>query len=108
MKKLELFSNNKTYMFPNGDIATPQKITAQFPAVNAFPHVIETDEGGEVCFAVMNLSALKAIHNVPVSLSAQEAIAQLEEIMNAPAPEPEPDANERIAAALEFQNLLSL
>ena len=34
MIRLELFDGTKTYMFPNGDIATPEKIRQQFPAVD--------------------------------------------------------------------------
>ena len=44
----------------------------------------------------------------PTTLSEEEAIAALEVIVNTPPPEPEPTADERIAAALEFQNILGL
>ena len=40
MIKLVLFDGSTTYMFPNGEIATPAKIRAQFPAVDVFPHGI--------------------------------------------------------------------
>ena len=48
MRKLEIYDNKKTYMFPNGDLATPRDIERDFPAISAFKHVIETDEAGEV------------------------------------------------------------
>ena len=35
-------------------------------------------------------------------------ILKIEEIVNTPAPEPEPSAEERIASALEYQNLMSM
>lgn len=106
MLKMVKFDGKKTYMFPNGEVATPEKIRAQFPAVDVFTHVLEIN--GNVCQAVMELGALRGIHNIDESLTEDEAIAKIEEIINTPAPEPAPSAEERIAASLEFQNLMSL
>ena len=106
MLKLEKFDGTKTYMFPSGEIATPERIKADFPAVEVFPHVLEIN--GNVCQAVMELGALRGIHNIDEALSEDEAIAAIEEIVNTPAPEPAPSAEERIAAAMEFQNLLNM
>lgn len=106
MLKLEKFDGTKTYMFPNGAVATPEAIRAQFPAADVFPHVLEIN--GDVCQAVMSLAALRALHNVDAALTEGEAVATIEAIVNAPAPEPAPLPEERIAAALEFQNLLSI
>ena len=108
MKKLEKYTGDKTYMFPNGVLATPEKILEQFPAVLTFTHVIETDEAGEVCFAVENLSAMRSIYEIDKNLTEDEAITKIEEIINTPPPEPEPSAQERIASALEYQNLMSM
>lgn len=103
----EKFSGNKTYMFPNGSLATPAAIRSQFPAVDAFTHILEVN--GDVCQAVMNLNALRQMHNIDSSLNEAEAIAALEQIANTPILEDTiPSADERIAAALEFQNLMSL
>lgn len=106
MMKLEKFDGTKTYMFPNGAIATPEVIRANFPAVDMFPHVIEVN--GDVCQAVMSLNALREMHNIDSTLDEAGAIAAIETIMNTPAPDPGPTAEERIAAAMEFQNLLAL
>ena len=108
MKKIEKYLGNKTYMFPNGAIATPEILLEQFPAALTFTHIIETDEAGEVCFAVQNLSAMRGVYGVDASLSEDEAIAKIEEIINTPKPEPEPSAEERIASALEYQNLMTM
>lgn len=108
MKIIEKYTGEKTYMFPNGAIATPEAMLAQFPAILAFAHIIETDEAGEVAFAVQNLSAMKSFHGIDKSLPEAEAIAAMQEIINAPPPEPVSSAEERIAAALEFQNIMSL
>lgn len=106
MLKLEKFDGSKTFMFPNGALATPEEIRSQFPAVDTFTHVLEIN--GNVCQAVMELQALRSLHNIDESLSEEEAIQALEQIINTPPPEPEPTAEERIAAALEFQNILAL
>ena len=109
MKKIELYTGDKIYMFPNGDIATKEKMLEQFPAVLTFDHIIETDEAGEVAFAVQNLSAMCSLYQIDTSLSVEEKIAKIEEIINT---EQEEDtsasAEERIAAALEAQVLMSL
>jgi hypothetical protein len=105
MKKLEKWTGQKTYMYPNGELATPERINADFPAGLHFTHVIETDESGQVCFAFMNLSALRSQYEIDIELSEDDAIAEIEAIINTPEPEPEPSAEERIAAAMEYQNL---
>jgi len=87
MKKLEKYTGDKTYMFPNAAIATPTVMLVNFPAVLAFAHVIETDENGEVCFAVMNLSALRSQYEIDPGLNEAAAIAAIEEIINTPPPE---------------------
>lgn len=108
MIKVEKYTGEKTYMFPNGDIASPEKVKEKFPACLLFPHIVETDEAGQVMFAFQNLAAVKSQMGIDASLSESESIAKIEEIRNAPAPEPMPTPEERIASALEFNNILSL
>ena len=108
MKVIEKYTGTKTYMFPNGEIATPKIIEQNYPAITTFTHIIETDEMGEVCFAVQNLSAMRGFYGIDSSLTEEEAIAAIQEIVNAPQPQPEPSAEERIAAALEYQNLVNM
>lgn len=107
MKKLEKYVGDKTYMFPNGSLATPERMLEQFPAVLTFTHIIETDEAGEVCFAVQNLNAMRSLYAIDKALTETEAIAKIEEIINTE-PEYEPSAEERIASALEYQNLMTM
>lgn len=106
MLRLVKFDNTTTYMFPNGAIATPEVIVKEYPAVMYFVHVLEVN--GDVCQAVMNLKALRGIHNIDDSLTEDEAIAAIEVIMNTPPLDPEPTAEERIAASLEYQNLMMM
>jgi hypothetical protein len=104
--KVIKYDPSKTYMFPNGELATPEKVQEQFPAMAHFTHIIETD--GEVLFAVQNLSAMRNFHGIDPALTEAEAITAIEVIVNTPVPEPEPSAEERIAAAMEFQNLMMI
>lgn len=106
MLKLVKFDGTKTYMFPSGEIATPTIIREKFPAVDLFTHVLEIN--GDVCQAVMNLNALRQLHNIDDALSESEAIAAIEVIINTPPPVPDPTPEERMAAAMEFQNMLAL
>lgn len=105
MIKIEKYNGTKTYMYPNGSIATPEVIKKDFPAVDRFTHIIETDESGEVLFAIQNLAAIKSQMGLAKSLSDNEAIAKIEELRNT-VPENFPSPTERIASALEFQNML--
>lgn len=108
MKIIEKYTGDKTYMFPNGALADKNAVLQQFSAALAFPHIVETDEKGEVLFALQNLSAMRTHYGIDTSLSEEEAIAKIQEIVNAPEPEPEPSAEERMAAAMELQALNSL
>lgn len=93
------YDKRTTYMFPNGGLATPEVVLQKYPAVAHFTHVIETD--GEVLFAIENLSAMRKLHGIDAALSETDAIVALEAKFNEK-PEPEPSAEERTAAALEF------
>ncbi|MEA4920804.1 MAG: hypothetical protein VB078_07780 [Clostridiaceae bacterium] len=109
MKKVEKYTGDKTYMFPNGAIATREAVLQQFPAALAFAHIVETDEGGEVMFALQNLSAMRSFHGIGSTLSEAEAIAAIQTAVNTPeAVDSTPSAEERIAAALEYQVMASL
>jgi hypothetical protein len=107
MKYVEKYTGEKTYMFPNGHIATPEVVLQQFPAALVFPHIVETDESGQVLFAIQNLAAMRTIHDIDAALSEMDAIDAVEIAINTP-PIYEPSAEERIAAAMEFQNLMML
>lgn len=108
MKKIVKYTGEKTYMYPNGSIATPEKVKEDFLAILKFPHIIETDASEQVLFAVDNLSAVRFQMGIDTSLSEDEAIAKIEEIRNTLPAEPDPSAEERIAAALEYQNIANL
>lgn len=107
MKKIIKYTGDKTFMFPNGHLATKERVLQEFPAALTFTHIIETDEHEEVCFAVQNLSAMRGVYGIDSTLTEAEAIAAIQEVVNR-VPEVEPSAEERIASALEFQNMMTL
>lgn len=104
--RLEKFDGTKTYMTPSGAVYTPDRIRAEFPAVDHFVHVLEIN--GDVCQAVLNLRMLRSMYNIDESLSETEAIQAIEGIINTPPPEPEVSTEERIVAATELQNMLKI
>lgn len=108
MKIVEKYTGEKTYMFPNGALATKEAVLQKFPAALTFTHIVETDEEGQVMWAFQNLAAMKTIHGIAKETSEADAIAQIQTIINTPAPDPEPSAEERMAAAMELQALNSL
>ena len=109
MTKIKLYTGEKTYMFPTGELATKERVLEQFPAALTFKHIVQTDENEEVMWAFMNLSATRTQYNIDSSLSDDDAILAIQDIINTPEPVDEtPTADERIAAALEYQVMASL
>ena len=108
MKKVIKYTG-QLFMFPNGALATREAVLAEFPAALTFTHVVETDENEEVMWALQNLSALRSQMGIDSSLTEEEAIATIEKIVNTePEVSTEATAEERIAAALEYQVMASL
>lgn len=105
---LEFYNEEKTYYYPDNKLATPE---LDFPIVNSgLKLVIETDEEGIYFYtAPVTLKVLANRHDVNINgLSDEEALQAIEDKLNKPLPAPEPTAESRIAAALEYQNLLNL
>lgn len=109
MKIIEKYTGEKVYMFPNGAIGDKEAVLKNTPAALLFTHIVETDENGEVMWALQNLSAVRSMYNIDKSLTEDEAIAAIQELVNTAAePDTSPTAEERIAAALEYQVMDSL
>lgn len=109
MVKIIKYTGEKTFMFPNGALATKEDVLKQFPAALAFVHIVETDENEEIMWALQNLSAVRSQLGIDSSLSEDEAIAAIQEIRNTvPEEDTTPTTEERIAAALEYQVMTSL
>lgn len=116
MKIIEKYTGEKTYMFPNGVLATPKVMLEQFPAILTFVHIIETDENGEVAFSVQNLSAMRGFYKIDSSLNESEAIQAIQDAINTEPIDDGTISNEEltatslasIAASLEYQNMMTL
>ncbi len=110
--KLELYTGERTYMFPTGALATPEVIEIEFSAIKVFPHVVQVN--GNVFEAVQELNAMKNMFTSMYGCdftdkTNDESLLIMENLINnPPVVEVEPTAEERIAAALEYQNLLSM
>ena len=102
MKKLLIYNRKTTYMYPSGKVATPEVVVNDYPASQSFKFIIETDEAKEVIYGFYPFSSLKSQYNIDASLSDEEALLAIEEIINTPVEEStESTAEERQAAALE-------
>lgn len=107
MKILEFYTGEKDYMYPNGELATRERVLTDFPAILSFKHCIETDENSQVMFAVNNFSAMRTMYNIDKTLSDEDALIAIQNIMNAE-PEEFIDDNTRIADALEDLVVLNM
>ena len=111
MRIIEKYTGTQTYMYPSGAMATPERVKADTPAVNYFPFVVETDEGHQVMFSLQNLMAMRGFYNIDPGLTEEDAIVAIQDLLNVePAVDPDPESTpeERIAAALEYSNLMSM
>lgn len=107
---LEIYNPQKTYMFPNMQLATPERIQMEYTAVNnpSVPCVITTDDSATMFYSIDLLPAMAQRLGVDISTMTtdEEKLVAMEAVLNAPQPEPQPTAEERIAASMEYQNLL--
>lgn len=109
--KLELYDSTRTYMYPNSQIAPPEKVKEDYPAVAYFPHVIEVS--GNTLQGIFELWSMRAQYEISELLENADAVIAIQDKINAARAAAEaqaevPTANERIAAALELQNLLAM
>ena len=102
--------DGKTRMFPSKRICTKEIFYDKYPAANQFTFCIVTDDADEIITQVETLNTLKTRYNIPADTEDYAAVLQIQEAMNTPIEpvEPEPTAEERIAASLEYQNLLAM
>ena len=108
MIKLEFYTGEKDYVTPSGVLYNKEKVLEEFPAALSVPFVVETNSKGRVIFGMSALDTLCSVYGIDDKLSDEEAIAAIEEIRNTPTPDPEPTAEERIAAAQELIALNSM
>ncbi len=110
MYKAILYGNDhtQTYLFPTGAIASPEVMKQKYPAITLEPQLVVLL--GKTVQSIQDFSAMRMHYQIDPALSEAEALAAIEDILNnPPAPEEgEPTAEERIAAALEYQVVNSM
>lgn len=103
----EIYDNTKTYYSPIGELFTPEEVAKRFAIVNSgLPVAIDTDKSHTIFGGYGLLAQYRDQFNIDDTLSDEEAITEIERVANLLPPEPEPTAEERIASAMEYQNLL--
>lgn len=111
MVKIKLWDKKTPLIYANGELASPAKVLEDYPFTRYAPTVLEYNaemDAGIMIGGIDNLYVLRQIHAIDETLTDEQAVEAILEIRNTPLPEPEPRAEERIAAALEFQTLMSL
>ena len=107
---LEFYNDKKTYYFPDMTEATPEIVASTYPIVSSnVTCVIETDKDRNLFYTTPKpLGALATQLGVELKeyFSEEDSLEFLEGKLNEPLPEPEPSAEERIASAMEFQNMM--
>jgi hypothetical protein len=107
MRYLEIYNSKKTYYSPAYEEFTPEHVMSHYAIVNIGTCIIETNVSGKMFYSVELIENMRDRLGIDESLTDEEAVKAMETIINTVV-EPEPTAEERIASALEFQNLTSL
>jgi hypothetical protein len=108
---LELFDRTKTYITPDGHVQTPEALGMMFSLVNVpdLKLVIQTDVTATYLYTTpepLGTLAQRLGLDYTQYATDEDLLVAMEDILNAPQPVPEPTAEERIAAAMEYQNLM--
>lgn len=109
--KVIKYTGEKTYLFPNGSIASPEVVKSEYPGCEIATFVAITDESEETIYSFQSLASMKQVHNIDQSLSEDEAIKAIEDKLNNPVIDNSErilPAEERIAAVLEYQTMMSM
>ena len=110
--KYKIWNKTDSLITPIGEVLTPQQVIERHPAagLEGMKYIIADQPISMAVF--MEFEATKAFYKqlgVPITddMTDQEVLDAISAWEENP-PAPEPTAEERIAAALEFQNLNSL
>lgn len=110
--KYVFFENGKSYYPPNGEEWTSNYITSRWPRVLQEPHYFET-VGTTVLTEPYPLSHMLAMHDLDENLTGNDALTAIAEKvkynteLDQKLQAERIDPNERIAAALEAQNMIN-
>lgn len=105
----EATDSKKTYLFPSGAVATTEVLKKHFPCLSTgLKVVLILDALGETIYTVQSLSSLADAMGVDPTREASLVLADIEAQVNKEPEEPMPTPEERIAAALEYQNMMAM
>lgn len=105
----EATDSKKTYFFPSGAIATTEALKKNFPCLSSgLKVVLILDALGETIYTVQSLSSLADAMGIDPTRESELVLADIEAQVNKEPEEPMPTPEERIAAALEFQNMMAM
>lgn len=105
MVKYEFYDHKRNLTLPNGKQLTPEEAGVQYPLTLRTDCVIDVSMGLDG--GIYILPQLRAMYEIDPNLDDATALAAVNTAVNT-VKETEPTAEERIAAALEFQNLMSM
>lgn len=100
----EIYDPAKEYSTPDGKLYTPKEFEKNYPSVNIEPMAVELM--GRVIVSAAPLSYLKGMNQIKADVDNQKALSLISEKQNIKNTENTP--LERIAAALEFFELLNI
>ena len=107
----KIWDKKENVILPDGNVYTPEELMEVNPFGFTKYAVTVLGMHGNITYEVQNLDILKSMYNIAEDNdeAALAAFIQAKETeILAEAAEPEPSAEERIAAALEYQNLISM
>ncbi|ADY55146.1 hypothetical protein Sgly_0789 [Syntrophobotulus glycolicus DSM 8271] len=98
--------DRQTDLYPLvGGKLTPEQVYEKWGWTQSPSAVVLITEEGGVLGSIDNLAILKANHGITAE-DTEQAIAEIEAIMNTPAPEPV-DQNEAIVARLDYMIMMN-
>jgi hypothetical protein len=110
--KYKIWNKTDNLITPTGKVFTPQEIFAEYPAsqVEGINYIIADQPINMTVF--MEFEQTKNVYksmgaNITDDMTKEEVLLAIQEFEENP-PAPQPTAEERIASALEFQNLLAM
>jgi hypothetical protein len=110
--RYKIWNGTDNLVTPIGEVLTPQQVHERFPA-SAIAGIKWVIADNPISMSVfMEFEATKAMYKqqgAPITddMTDQEVLDAISDFEENP-PAPEPTAEERIASALEFQNLISM
>lgn len=107
MNKLVIWDKKTSLIYNNGVEKTAEEVIQDYPVTKYGTTIIEYIGDSPVMVGFWDIGSLKKTYNLPDDLTDEETIKAAENAINNP-PAPIASPEERIAAALEFQNLMSL